>query len=186
MTAVDLRFILAGGNDLLGLFAAGLQDALCFNQAAEQGQATLGDLPAVLPNLRFPKLAPLVWQDEIATARVEIDYGTGGPSNIVLNPCKVNNFKAELKEGGSAEVSFRVQTSAIPDGAMEALTKLLKCETQITLKLPEVAKGTIEGTTEAFKRDFPDATPTGDAAGQPDATDLFVAANTTAEGTVLQ
>ena len=53
--------ILAGGNDLLGLFAAGLQDALCFNQAAEQGQATLGDLPAVLPNLRFPKLAPLVW-----------------------------------------------------------------------------------------------------------------------------
>lgn len=112
---------------------------------------------------------------------MEIDYGTGGPSNILLNPCKVNQFKAELKEGGSTEVSFRVQTSNIPDGAMEALTKLLKSETQIMLTLPEVAKGTIDGSTEAFKRDFPDAKPEG--AGQPDATDLFVAQNA---GTPLQ
>lgn len=175
VTAVDLRFIVAGSNDLLALFAPGLQQALCFNQAAEQGQQDIGDVPTVLPNLRFPKMAPLVWTDEIATARVEIDYGTGGPSNIILNPCKVNNFKAELKEGGSTEISFRVQTSNVTPEVIGALTGKLKCETQITLTLPEVAKGTIDGSTAAFQKDYPDAKPTG--TGEPDATDLFVAQN---------
>lgn len=172
VTAVDVRFVLTGENrKVLALLNPGLCDHLYYDADRESGQEEVEDLEPSVPNLRFPKLkSPFKWEDEITGARVEIDFGLGGESNIVFTPAKVNDFKADCMEGGTTELTFRVQCSVLPDGVLDKLGKLLNCETKITVVPPEAGKGNvIDGSLAAFEKDYPDAPK------QPDATDLFVA-----------
>jgi len=71
--------------------------------------------------------------------RVVIDYGLGDElSNIVLADCKVNQFRVECMEGGTVEITFRVQTSNFPSGALDKLAGKLDQETKITIDGPSV------------------------------------------------
>jgi hypothetical protein len=170
VTAVDVRFLLTGENRaVLALLDDKLCSTLYWDADAEAGQEALPDVEASLPNLRFARLkGPLKWEEEITSARVEIDFGMGGESNIVLTPAKVNDFKADCQEGGTTELSFRVQCSSLPEGTLDKLGKLLNCETKITVKPPEVSKGAvIDGSVAGFEADYPNMPK------KPDATDIF-------------
>lgn len=136
--AIDLKFTREAGNDILDLFHPKLRESLYFRSAETEAQGDIEGVPKVLPNLLFSRLQPLAWELEHTGAKVVIDYGLGDDSNVELHDCKLNAFRIAPKEGGTVAVTFRVQTSTIPDGALDKLSGLLQRETQITLTLPEV------------------------------------------------
>lgn len=146
-TAIDLKFVRETRNADLGMLHPMLLDALYYRSDATEAQEEITDIERILPNLRLPQLQTLAWQLEMTGCRVEIDYGLGDDeSNIVLTDCKVNGFKIDAHEGGTVAITFRVQTSHIPDGALDKLSGLLAHETAITLTQPEAVKA-IDGTT---------------------------------------
>jgi hypothetical protein len=152
-TALDLKFSRTAGNDCLDAFHPDLMVALYFRAKEADDQAEIEGVPKVMTNLRFPRMAPLGWALDLTGCTVVVEYGIDEASSITLNDCKVNKFKIEPAEGGSVTVAFRVQTSSIPDGALDKLSKLLNSETSITLELPEPGtedkgkQGVIDGTT---------------------------------------
>ncbi|WP_313632502.1 hypothetical protein [Massilia timonae] len=58
--------------------------------------------------LRLPKLGPMKWDQECTGYSVEVDYGMGGDSNIVLGDVKVDKFKFTAQEGGTVTVQCRI------------------------------------------------------------------------------
>lgn len=160
VTAVDVRFVLTGeSRPTLALLDPKLCAFLYHDADAAAGQEEIDGVEPSMPNLRFARIkGPLKWDDEIAGARVEVDFGLGGDSNIVLQPAKVNDFKAECMEGGTVELSFRVQCSVLPDGVLDKFGKLLNCETEVTVVPPEAGTGAvIDGSLAAFEKDHPGA-----------------------------
>jgi hypothetical protein len=135
-TAIDLKFTMAAANDALAMFHPRLREALYFNRDGEQGQESVEGVPPALPNRLFPSMAPIAWDTELSGATVIVDYGLGGESNITFGDCRVNAFKLAPIEGGSVEITFRVQTSDIPAGALDKLSGLLNRETQVTVTCP--------------------------------------------------
>jgi hypothetical protein len=88
---------------------------------------------------------------------VAFEHGIGG--DIELGASKVDKFRVKPMEGGSIELLFRVGTSDISEDEAGALFGKLGQEVMITVTAPTIASGTpaIDGTTEAFKADHPDA-----------------------------
>lgn len=147
-TAVDLKFTRTSSNDCLERYAPGLLIALYHRAESTERQGELDGIEQPYKNLRFPKLAPLSFDHEQTGCTLTIDYGLGGASSLVMGSCKVNKHRVECAEGGSVTESWRVQTSDLPEGALDKLSKLLAGETQILLALPEdkPAQAPIDGT----------------------------------------
>lgn len=97
--AVDLAFWKEGGNELLDLFHPEIRTTLYCNRAAQEGQETLPDLLAVLPNLRLSGLPDRMhWggNDKFAGYRLSVDYGLGGEeSNVDLTECVLAGLKGQ-------------------------------------------------------------------------------------------
>ena len=86
-----------------------------------------------------------------------MDDGIDDTKPISFGGCKVDKFSFEAKQGGSIELRFRVGTS---DVDAEKLGKLAMHNGQsiwITLRAPEKKPDAIDGSTEAFEKDHPDA-----------------------------
>ncbi len=130
VTALDLKFIRTAANSELSMFHPKLQAMLYWRSKATTDRRDIEGVEQILPDLRFPLLGTLAWDLEM-TARIVIEIGTG---SIVLNPVKVNQFRIDPLQGGSVETTFRVQTSAIPDGALDLLGRMLDSDVQITLE----------------------------------------------------
>lgn len=112
--AIDLAMRLEGGNDLLDMLDPALRTVFYFNKAATEGQSSLPEVLAVLPNLRFAKLNGM----KFSWAKGErhkgyfmlLDYGLGdNESNVNLDDCTVTNWRFETKEGGTVILEWVVQ-----------------------------------------------------------------------------
>jgi hypothetical protein len=140
--AVDLKIVVEASNDILNKFHPDLKDALYFRaQDDDGGQDDLIGVEPVtnLPNLRFPKLdTPLKWDYVGAGFRLDIDYGLGDASNLIMFGCEINNIGFSPKEGGTVEVSFRVQISDIEESIIGKLATLCQHEISIILTPPTV------------------------------------------------
>lgn len=160
VTALDLKFIRTAPNSELKLLHPKLQSMLYWRLKATNDQRDIEGVEQILPDLRFPELGTLAWDLEM-TARIVIEIGTG---SIVLNPVKVNQFRIDPLQGGSVETTFRVQTSAIPDGALDLLGRMLDSDVSITLEphtdKPSEAPKSNRGKSTAPAKDAP---PTGEA-----------------------
>lgn len=130
VTALDLKFIRTAPNSELKLLHPKLQAMLYWRSKMTNDQRDIEGVEQILPDLRFPELGTLAWDLEM-TARITIETGTG---SIVFNPVKVNQFRIDPLQGGSVETTFRVQTSEIPAGALDALSRMLDSDVQITLE----------------------------------------------------
>ena len=156
VTALDLKFTHESANDFLNTFAPGLQKALCYRSSASQAQGSIAGVEPLLPDLRFPDLGPLTWDDEIIGARVAVAFGL---TDVVLTDCTVDKFRLELLDGGSMTTTFRVRTTNIPDNALDRLSRQLQGEVDITLTLPkEPAVKAVVTTKAPMKPKGPDAT----------------------------
>lgn len=114
--AVDMNFVMDAPNDVLSYFDGGLLGALYTARTeAQPKQEEIDGLESVsnLPNLRFPKMAPIKWDCRGAGYTLDIDYGLGAAAgcNIQLDACEVGKFVIDCKEGGTVELKFQVQVS---------------------------------------------------------------------------
>lgn len=135
--AIDIKFVRTAPNAELDALNPHLCTAMYWRDRGTEDQAEIEGVDKIAPNLRLPQIESFPWKLELTGCRVEIDYGLGKKSNIVLTDCKVNAFRITCKEGGTVEITFRVQTSHFPEGALDKLAGKLDQETAIVLEVPE-------------------------------------------------
>jgi hypothetical protein len=110
VTAVDLKCEANLSNDRLSLFDPDLKRCL---YKRDDDKPDLFDDNEHLTKLRFPRIGGLKWDQELVGAKVTVHNGVSAKSDVVLDPCDVNNFAFEALEGGSVSCIFRIQ--AHPD-----------------------------------------------------------------------
>lgn len=173
--AYDLDFAIEGPNDkVLGLLHPDLCGSLYFEPEAEQGQQTLEAVHTVPRHLRFKKLGDLPWQEDATGVDLRILFGLGDEtSNIALDDGRASTRKVAPKDGGTATLFFRFSTSAMPDGVLDKLRKLLKSTVTITMVRPEKLRedAVIDGS-----KGHPGAAASQSAADERQAGDLFAEA----------
>lgn len=86
--------------------------------------------------LRYPKMGALKWDWEGAGYTATVDYGMGGPSNIVLNDVKVDHFAIEPQNGGSVVITFRIIAHPEADDVGK-LCEFIQREIELNLVPPE-------------------------------------------------
>lgn len=138
--AVDLKLAIDASNDILNQFHPDLLQSLYFKAAPDDGdqQALDGIEPVTnLPNLKFPKLdGPLKWNTMGAGYELVLDYGLGGDSNLIMSGCEINNFAFSPCEGGTVELTFRVQVTDLDEHIIGKLATLVQHEISIILTAP--------------------------------------------------
>lgn len=140
--AADLKIVVDSSNDILDKFHADLKTALYYKAQAEgEDQGELDGIEPVtnLPNLKFSRLeSPQKWDFEGSGYRLDVDYGLGEASNLEMFNCDVNSIAFTCKEGGTVELSFRVQVSNIEERIIGKLAGLVQHEIHIILTPPTV------------------------------------------------
>lgn len=113
--AVDLNMSVDVPNSLLDTIVPGLREALYCNNDAANGQTEIEDLPATLPNLKFPRLngGKFSLDDKkakLAGYELEVEYGLNDErSKMVFDCVKVVKRSIETKEGGTVHLSWQCQ-----------------------------------------------------------------------------
>ena len=136
-TASDLRLVVEGGNDLLDKLDVNLRGA--FYRADTDGQGVL--LPHALTKRTHPllKADALLYDLKCAGYRVTLDHAGNEESAIVLDDADINDFKLDLKEGGTVAISMRCQFH--PElGQINPLADKLQQVVTVTMTPPKVPK----------------------------------------------
>lgn len=152
--AADFKFTVDAANEVLSEFHPMLRAFLyAKSEASESPQGSLDGVAPVsdLTALRFPKLAPLAWMVDQAGMTLTVDYGLGGESNIELSDCTATDFSIKAKEGGTVELTFKVQKSHPDERAMAKLCGLVKHDVHIILTAPEQTQEPLEQQDEPRK-----------------------------------
>ncbi|WP_116791428.1 hypothetical protein [Achromobacter dolens] len=107
--AADLKIQFTAGNGVLSEFPPRLRHAL---YKAEENPAQ-GSVDGVKPEPTVRVFGDLIekirLKHELVGARVLIDFGLGGDSDIELDTADVDGFAVEMMEGGSVVTTFRVK-----------------------------------------------------------------------------
>lgn len=129
--ACDLKFEYSAPNEVLFDFNAGLLGAL---YTVPEDQEDLIE-PGRLSQLRFPKMGAFKWDFAGKGYSLEVDYGLGGISNIVLGGVDIDGFKLVPQNGGTVVIVFRAVVH--PDEeAFGKLCSLVQQMVTITLTAP--------------------------------------------------
>lgn len=132
--AIDLKFELKTGNDILDLFHPKLKSSLYYRAKKTDDQTELEGVEQIEPNRLFPNMAPTKWDLQLADMDLQLIYGLGtGGSNVDLEACKVDGFVITPEEGGTVMITFNVKKGGFQDGILDRITNLLDCTTEITL-----------------------------------------------------
>lgn len=139
--AMTLHFSHHTPNDVLSEFGSDLKSSLYRRpdlttaDMADQADPRNDD-PNYMPKLRNPQMKNVIELDhEIVGAEVTVNYGTGGKSNIVLDECNIEAFKADCQEGGTVFLSY--DCLCHPSDQQAGKLYSLHCrEVTITIKPP--------------------------------------------------
>ncbi|WP_063588375.1 hypothetical protein [Achromobacter ruhlandii] len=106
--AADLKISFTDGNGVLSEFHPVLRSFLYKQEESpDQAEMPVGEALTVR---RFGDLIEkLRLKHELVGAKVLIGFGLGGASDIELDPADVDGFAAEIMEGGSVVITFRVK-----------------------------------------------------------------------------
>lgn len=89
---------------------------------------------------------------------LEVDEGIDESTPLVFGGCKIDKFVVEAKQGGSIVLRFRVSTSDVDADRLGKLAMHIGQAIWIRLSGPDPNAEAIDGSTEAFAADYPDAT----------------------------
>jgi len=138
--AVDIRLELDRPATDLAMFGPRLRAALFWRDPDADGD--LLDDPDHMPHLRCPEMpGPFAVEHQLVGARVVLDYGLGGRSDIALDAAKVNRIKVTPVEGGSVRMSLRVQAAHIDESIAGRLAMMIDRETAVTIDPAEATLG---------------------------------------------
>lgn len=168
-----LQFSVKLSNEVLATFDGSLKSFFFTKNATTTStkQASLEGVEVVsdMPNLSGigSHVKAIKWDTELTGYRLEIDHGTGGKSNIVIDECVLAAFRIQPQEGGTVELKFNCESSNVSGAIWSKLAKLKSCDVDLTLTAPDVAQATIDDSPFA-------ADPTKPKRKAKDATDVFV------------
>jgi hypothetical protein len=137
--AVDVNLKTDISADVLEHFAPGLKAALYVKpKGSKQQELVEGAAPDEGPALRFDGLLdPLRFRKEYIGYRAHITWGDlAGSIQVELADCKVHRFVADVKPGGSCELSLQIQSRPGTD-TMGQLCGLIQKEITLTLEPPQ-------------------------------------------------
>ncbi len=153
--AIDMSMRIEGLNTILDLLDPELLPAIYCNQAGDSGQGGIEGVPAVLPNLRNPRLngSKFSWnkKEKLKGYYMHLDFGLGdNESNIDLDLCTVTGFQFEAKEGGTVILFWTVQYSGerLTQEVLGKIASLTDEQIHITLIPPAVAQVEPAPTTD--------------------------------------
>lgn len=178
--AISLRLRWETINDDLATLHPNLKAMLFYRAAPVEAQTELAGVPQIEPNLRVPGVAlPLKLDAEFTGYKLSIEHGIDDSSALELYVCTLAKFTADANEGGSVAIEWSVSSNKeITPELVGVLCGLEGSEIVATLTPPAIAEGdVIDGSTEAFEREYPPAGGHGDLldeeAGEMDPTDTF-------------
>jgi hypothetical protein len=134
--AFDLKVHTEMHNTCLNMFHDHLLDAFYKVDPEAKQQDMIDKQEHHKSALKFLKLSPIAWGHEMVECGVRIGYGIGGDSDILLESCKVKDFKFVMKEGGTVELTFRIVTHPNEDD-IGKLYSLLKKEITLSINPPK-------------------------------------------------
>lgn len=132
---VDMKFLAKVSNDELIEFDPTLKSFLFKEADSGQEELALEDATR-MSALRFPNMGSIGWKLDLTGYAFKLHYGVGAKSDVKLIDCKVNSFRFTPQEGGSVEVSFRVQANPLP-AEMPRILEYIQKEAEIDLLPPE-------------------------------------------------
>lgn len=149
--AIDLRMMVTGSNEMLRMFGVGWLIGHYIPADVENDAEP--ELDGIDPMTPRPKLRFQAGKIDIPLAEyigvnLVIDFGLGGRSNIELFG-DANKFKADLRDGGSIDLSFRFQASGLKGTVIGKLGELIKHGVKITALRSTEADGTLESIDSA-------------------------------------
>jgi len=154
VVALSMRIEITGPNTLLDLLSPKLRHAL---YQAPEGQEQLPGVEASTPLLRFDAFDHHTLKACFDGWTLKVDHGVDEHDPIALGGAKVDSFRLEAMQGGTCKLTFRVGSNDVSSEEIGLLCGKLGSEISITLHAPEKPAEVIDGSTEAFKKDHPDA-----------------------------
>ena len=162
--AVTLSMRMSVGNDWLANLSGRLKGSFYEKGPSSAAQ---GELPGTeqsdMPALRFPDMGPIPWTKEYTGLHLVIDHGIGGASDIVVADCRADNIVLTFKEGGTAEVEFKLKSNTADEHTRGQLTSTIKrdieirvggpgeeSEPELDIRPPRSPSRPKKGPTEAF------------------------------------
>jgi len=137
--AADLKMEAKIGNDLLAMFSPSLKGLLYhFDESREADLVDQGSThdAGYAPHLRFTKLQPLKWDDQLIGGKLTIHYGASSKSDIVLESINIDGFRIEPQEGGTVVLGFSVQAHPNEREGGKLLS-MVQQQIEITIEPPE-------------------------------------------------
>ena len=136
--AGDLKIKVNLSNDCLAMFHPTLKAMLYhYDKTADADlvDEAMQHETGYAPHLRFAEIPSIAWKSEMVGVKVIVHTGIDEKSSIVLDPCNVNNILIEPQQGGTVQVTFRVQTH--PDEkSFGRLCSLVGTDIVITIEPP--------------------------------------------------
>lgn len=152
--AVSLGLELTGANSLLDSIDPKIREAL---YTTIEGQDQLPGVEVTMPVLRCNSFDRHTLPTSYEGWTLQVDDGIDDTKPISFGGCKVDKFSFEAKQGGSVELRFRVGTSDVDADKLGKLAMHNGQSIWITLRAPEKKPDAIDGSSEAFEKDHPDA-----------------------------
>lgn len=160
--AVSIGLEITAPNTLLDTIDPKLRHAL---YTAVEGQEDLPGVEPATPVLRCHSFETHALTTVHEGWTLEVDDGIDGTLPMVFGGCKLSKFRVQAKQGGSIVLTFRAGTADVDADKLGKLGMHVGQSIWVTLHAPKAKPDAIDGSVEAFERDYP--------AGEGDATDLF-------------
>ncbi len=152
--AVSLQVSIEAANTLLDCIDPAIRQAL---YKAVDGQEQLPGVEPSTPVLRCNSFGTLEIDRAHEGWTLEIDAGIDEDEPMTFSGCKVDKFRVEAKQGGSVVLRMRIGTSDVDADRLGALAMHNGQAIFMRLIAPAPKAEAIDGTTEAFRADHPEA-----------------------------
>ncbi|CAJ6109681.1 Uncharacterised protein [Burkholderia pseudomallei] len=133
--AISIGLTLVGGGELLDQFDVALRPMLY-----RKPQPKPGELPmehAGLTELRFPQLRNMRWDKSYPGYLLRFHIGASGAEDVLLPECEIKEISFVTMDGGSVEVSFKVNAHPKDDEDHGKIGRRVQQEIGITLTPPD-------------------------------------------------
>lgn len=152
--AVSLTLVIEAANTMLDQIDPAIRQAL-YKPVDDQEQ--LPGVEPATPVLRCHSFDTVSLTTAHEGWTLQVDDSLDETTPMTFGGCKVDKFKVDAKQGGSIELRFRVGTSDVDAERLGALGMHNGQSIWIKLLPPDPKPAAIDGSTEAFKKDHPDA-----------------------------
>lgn len=152
--AVSLQISIEAANTLLDQIDPNIRRAL---YKAVDDQDQLPGVEPTTPVLRCNSFDQITLTQAHEGWTLEIDGGIDEDAPMQFAGCKVDKFRVDAKQGGSIVLRLRIGTSDVDADRLGALAMHNGQSIWVRLTPPAKPVDAIDGTTEAFNADHPDA-----------------------------